>query len=330
MKSKFVEIGCGSYLVDVCNQKFMNIVNEQKLRLTQSKNSNNIAILMVGKLREFCFDDEILNGYKLLINSLKEIGKKPVIFAKVNLDNSFKKCHIRGYYTRKYNISANRLNYLASKLNSTEENFKNRLKELNCESFYEIYTDKDFDNYLDYSRNFDAHCIRTHLNEFGLNLFNEKIKIIEDPKTKPQDIKLTTHYPQIVLHSDCMKQKAKYEIENDMIFNQIILTRPDLLIKRNRRMFQLKWDYVGTKKDWMRIFPSYLYNPFSEERMGIMGILYLISEYLYENKLENNPSRSQIRHCLEKNFFRLNRLIGLKQEYFPAISIKIKRLNEFF
>ena len=95
------------------------------------------------------------------------------------------------------------------------------------------------------------------------------------------------------------------KVKKSLKFNQVIITRPDLIIKKIDSSFDS--DLIYTRWDTIRVFPCYLYNYLVcnvKEIMLAMKILSEVNEKFCSKKHNGNEilTKYYIIHHIEKTF----------------------------
>jgi len=186
--------------------------------INMKNNSNkydSLAIIVMGQLRSF---PELFENFKILIERLKLVFPKVVIFFYISTDVS---------YVWRYHKDKDTINYLKCKYNFSLDSFKNLVKDIKCE-----------------------HIIK------------------EKKENKHNSSYLSQLYDINLCHLDIYD----YEYKNNIKFNYILKTRPDILLKDEHvnydfkqifinHTFFLNWDVVYTyPRDFSIIFDQFINN----------------------------------------------------------------------
>lgn len=315
---KYKLLSNGKAIVDIYkNGEFAKIAHQDK----NKSETPYYAIYVVGQLRSFCFDERNFTGLCLLVSELKKRNKIPIIFFNVNVEFSFKtsEWHYKNspLLDNSKNLESIKENF--NKFECTKDWFLNKIKNLECEYVYNFYTDEDFTNF--FGMDFKNNVQNKLLNDYG----NEIIESCKNTK-----LNLSSHFYQIVSHKICHKMKKKYEIENDIIFSSVVILRPDLIIKS--MPYQVCTNSFYFKRDFVRIFPSYIHTALMNNISPILNSMNVVScmnsEILKKTQLSERKiiSRTEIRHRIEKIFLELNGFGDYIQEKFP-IKVKTNFVN---
>lgn len=286
----------------ICVNIFDKSKITQEISNQISSKDTYVAIFVCGQVRGFVNDyKKIIDGFNKLIESFLKVGKKPVIFFYVNLKSSYE--GVRWHYKEmvrdgKFRNEKEATEYVKT-LQISLKSFKTTLKKLNCDYVLKTYEDETWMNsgikLLSKSGNVS-------------NILNKTGELIYWDYIKENNLKSSSHFNQIACHVFCNTMKDDYESKKSLKFNQVIVTRPDLIIKKIDANFDS--DLIYTQWDTVRVFPCYLYNYLIcnvKEIMLAMKILSEVNEKLCSKKHNANDilTKYYIIHHIEKTFFSL-------------------------